>query len=700
MTDLDELGPDDREAILSGSPAGVRALAGLSERLDDENLAELIERHAEARLSSSLSVSLGMYLESIPLLRERPNALDAALEAVMRSIAESSEISVEIIEKLIGQYPDLKEAILESASLTNSVLSASALERELQRFSSGELPRDFGVRLADGSSRYQLRRVLGAGASGQVFLAVDRQLSDDEHEAMVALKLFRATTVDERVQRSLLDEALKMRRVEHPNVVRVLDAGCMDEEGAFIVAEYASGGSLDQRLRAAEAVMPCRQAVEIVRRIALGLQAMHNAGVLHCDLKPSNIVMCDAGEPKIVDFGIAVRLPEARSQGDERADQPMGNIAFMAPERFQMAPNSLTIRADLYSLGGLLFHLLTGALPNGATIDSARAFLAGTEERALAQDPLSSRSGIDRDLAAICRRAMARDPAKRHESAAAIADDLRDWLARRPISWTKPGLPRRTFLWIRRRPAFAATLVIATSIAFGALAFANDAAVKRRESIMQARIEHAVRAQNDEAQRRTIRAIVFLLQSIGGGSDKTRILPSLSVMESLYGNEYLDVYGVEFFWELRVPHFRNIVTRATEDWGEDDLRTLMWELGHAMSLYRSGAVGEAGEVLDRNERAWVRLLDADDPWVRTIGRVRAAAIAKAILAGERPFTIHERRTLEDSAALLAEALDEAEKLAELTDAERIPLEVLAEIRATKPLRNPEVVKRAQALLDR
>ncbi len=701
MRGFSELRPDEREAVSTGSLAGVRAIARLSEHVDDEHLAELIESHAEARLASGCPVNLEMYLEAIPMLVDLPNALDAALEASMRSLAESSVIPTTIVDQLICQYPSLKEAILESASLTNSVLSASTLGKELRRISAGELPRDFGPALASGPSRYLLKQVLGAGASGQVFLAADRQLSDDEHEATVALKLFRGTTVDESMQQSLLDEALKMRRVEHPSVVRVLDAGFVPFEGAYIVAEYLSGGSLDQRLRADETPMPSRQAVEIMRRIALGLQAMHNAGVLHCDLKPSNIVLSGSGEPKIVDFGVAVRLRESYSPGDERAAAPIGNIAFMAPERFRMASDALTIRADLYALGGLLFHMLTGALPNGATLESARAFLAGETDRPAVRDPFAHATHLDRDLSAICRRSMAQDPSERHESAAAFADDLRDWLAKRPISWTRPSFLRRVSLWRRRRPVLSVTLVIAALAALAALFYVADAMRQKRESQMQAAIAEATKLFREDFVKKAILTLVPTIRNLRD-RERTALLPMLAVAEQIYGAEYMDALGVEYFWTMRVPHFRKIVSDAESSWGEHDLRTVLWELGLGIALYRSGEIAEAARVLEHNESAWVRFLGADDPWVRAVGRIRQAAVAQVILGFEadRPLTDREHRTLEVSAALLAEALAEAEKVNELTDADRIALEVLAEIRGYEPLKDPEVVQRARALLDR
>lgn len=696
MKILDQISSDERDEILSGSVPGVRTIGRLSGSLADEALAELIERHAEARLSSGMTVDLQSYLEGIPSLRMRPDALDAAIEAALRSLGESSnEFSDSVIDELIARHPDLESAIVESASLTNSLLSASSLHREVRDISAGPLPRAFGAPSPDGSSRYELRRLLGTGASGQVFLAVDRLLSDADHEALVAIKLIPGMASDEQQRHALLDEALKMRRVDHPNVVRVLDAGYSRDESVFIVAEYVPGGSLDRLLKAEGGTLPRRRAVAITRRIALGLQAMHNAGVLHCDLKPSNIVLDASQEPKIVDFGIAVRIRE--SLPADAASGPIGNIAFMAPERFRSADEAVTVRGDLYSVGGILYHMLTGAVPNGATPKNARAYLSGSDPTSVESIRCELLTKVERDLAAICNRALDSDPQRRYETAAAFAEDLRFWLERRSIVWTRPSLQRRLRLWARRRPAIAVLSVFVVLACISALTFAYNAAM----NAVDARVAKAENVAREELAKGLIELFTSVLKFQELGKEKTVLLPFLSVLESLYEERYMDIPGVEFVWDKRLAALRAIHARERVSRGPQDLRTLMWELALGTALYRVGDYREASEVLRANVAVWEALLGPADPWVADLKRVQLAVETVERLQRTPPDSDLSDRDIEwlsRAVEALRQVPHDAKGFSELTDIERIVLEALEELYGRAPFEDDQQLSRIRGIL--
>lgn len=279
-------------------------------------------------------------------------------------------------------------------------------------------PSDFGP---DG--RYRLEEIIGVGRTSLVYRAVDTHLSSPEFSAAVAIKIVGG----EGLQRQ---EALNARRVKHDHVVRILDRGVSEDGAGYIVEELVDGCPLE----AHAAPWPARPAAALMAKVARGMQAVHAAGVVHCDLKPGNVLIGEDGEPKISDFGLA-------STG-AIDDATGGNLAFISPERYTDPVAGLAPPTDVYALAGMLFYLLTGRSPHGATIDEARRYLESDEKPpVLDADPI---------LDAVCRRSLSRRPAERHQSAGEFADDLQCWLDREPIRWTRPSMGQELGLFVRR----------------------------------------------------------------------------------------------------------------------------------------------------------------------------------------------------------------------------------------------------------
>jgi hypothetical protein len=434
-------------------------LSGFTDPLDDEQLAELIELDGRKRLVRGLAVPLERYLSAVPDLRGRSNALDAAIEVSLRWLARSSRVDQSAVDQLSAQYPELAEPIREAASLNNALWSTTGLRDAVAGRTTKSLPSDFGPLLQDGAHRYVLRALLGIGATGQVYLAVDRQMSEPGHEALVAVKILprQDTTILQRVR--LADEATKARRIDHPNVVRVIDRGTSEDLEDFIVCEYVEGSDLGAWLQRRNGEVVTREAVALAAAIARGVQAAHSAGLVHCDLKPSNVLMTRDGQPKVTDFGIAMRAHEAEDElrGMER-ERPIGNLAFISPEQYRMEEGAFSAPSDIYALGGVLYLLLTRRLPNGESVEEIARHHA---RRGLDRGPVRFEGReVDRDLAAICRRALEPDPRKRYSAAGSLADDLEMWLRAEPLYWTRPSLPRVARLWVRRQPMAAALLLI------------------------------------------------------------------------------------------------------------------------------------------------------------------------------------------------------------------------------------------------
>jgi serine/threonine protein kinase len=231
--------------------------------------------------------------------------------------------------------------------------------------------------------------------------------------------------------------------------------------------------------------------------IADGVQAAHAIGLLHSDLKPSNIVLTSAGEPKVADFGLARAWDQDPGSTSPSAfgtqDDPgslAGNLAYISPEQFRGQRSAISPASDVYALGGILFYLLTRTFPNGATPGEVadRHSREGGPDRVVAlrfpEGPATS-PGIDQRLVSICLRALSPEPAARHANAGELAADLRAWLDHRPIAWMRPNAAARLRLSARRSPVLVTLAAIAVAVSlcgtFTAGYYAKSASAARRE---------------------------------------------------------------------------------------------------------------------------------------------------------------------------------------------------------------------------
>ena len=439
---------------------------------DDDLLADAIEADGRHMVARGQHVTLERYLRSVPDLESRSVPLDAAIDVALRSAASMRGVQrpdVSDAEMVAGAYPRLRRAISDALSLDAGLMTTNQVHASPSRPEplSG-LPRDFGPLLVDGRERYTLTRLIGAGASGTVYSATDRHLSEPDRPAEVAIKVLASRRADAWLSRRLTEEATKARRVDHPSVVRVLDRGGEQTEAPFIVYELVKGGDLQTWFEQQNKRVPIRRAVEVVTQISRGVQAAHAAGLVHSDLKPANVLLDESGRAKVADFGIAARLHWALQNDGDGAEGigPVGNMAFIAPEQFRGEPGCFSVPADVYAIGGILYALLTGEYPNGDTPAQVARNHGDPNTAAPFQPPAvrSRRPEVDRTIEAVCARALAPKPGDRHPSAAALADDLEAWLENRPIPWQRPS-PAHVFrLWVKRRPAVAVSGSIAAAL--------------------------------------------------------------------------------------------------------------------------------------------------------------------------------------------------------------------------------------------
>jgi eukaryotic-like serine/threonine-protein kinase len=258
--------------------------------------------------------------------------------------------------------------------------------------------------------RYALGAMLGSGGMGQVYRARDRVL-----ERTVAVKVLSAAATDDlELVARFGREARAAAALHHPNIVAVFDSGA-DGDLQYLVMEYVEGQSLAGLLRR-EGVLEPRRAAEVGRQVCLALAAAHAAGLVHRDIAPGNVLVDPAGLVKVADFGIAKLAAATTMTGDGMV---LGTAAYLAPEQAQGRP--VDGRSDLYGLGCVLYELVTGAPPFAGDSPVAVAARQVTEQPVPPSDR-NPRVGVA--LEAVVLTALAKDPADRYQSAAAMAQDL------------------------------------------------------------------------------------------------------------------------------------------------------------------------------------------------------------------------------------------------------------------------------------
>jgi tRNA A-37 threonylcarbamoyl transferase component Bud32 len=255
------------------------------------------------------------------------------------------------------------------------------------------------------AGRYRLAERIDEGGAGEVWQARDERLGRD-----VAIKLLGAHA-DDAFRERFADEARRAAAVQHPNVVTVFDDG-RDGDDAFMVMELVRGRTLRDVVADRGPLRP-HETARIVTQIAAALDAAHEAGVIHCDVKPANVIVDQQGSAKLTDFGIA------RAARGPREHELIGTARYIAPERIEgKAP---TERSDIYSLGLVTYELLAGRPPNAEmeTEDLLRVRLDGR-----APSLRSARVGISHAIDVVVAKALARDPQERYASAGEFAREL------------------------------------------------------------------------------------------------------------------------------------------------------------------------------------------------------------------------------------------------------------------------------------
>ncbi|MCC6320433.1 MAG: protein kinase [Phycisphaerales bacterium] len=273
-----------------------------------------------------------------------------------------------------------------------------------------------------------------------------------------------------------------LAQLDHPNIVKVLDSGTYLSH-PFYVMDYVEGRPLDEHLASAQA-SDVRARLQLFEKIAAAVSAAHIRGVIHRDLKPANILVDSTGQPKLVDFGLARLTHLAGSLADVGSDssrtlagQFLGSVPWASPEQADGDPAKIDVRSDVYSLGVVLFQMLTGrmpyTLPPGDQARNPRGLRLALDV-IRTEPPLrasSLRRDIDPDIDTILFKCLAKEPERRYQSAAELADDLRRHLEYRPIVARPPTLSYQFKRFVRRnRVVVLGASTVALALVAGAVA--------------------------------------------------------------------------------------------------------------------------------------------------------------------------------------------------------------------------------------
>jgi serine/threonine-protein kinase len=272
-----------------------------------------------------------------------------------------------------------------------------------------KIPRQFG--------RYRIQDCLGRGGMGAVFRAHDAQL-----DRIVALKVPFLGGDDAATRERFYREARAAAALHHANICPVYDVG--ELHGVpYLTMAFVDGRSLAKELEAGRSFTP-PQAALLVRKLALAMQEAHARGVIHRDLKPANVLLRPDGEPVIMDFGLARRGGDPQTEGLTRQGDVIGTIEYMSPEQFEGDNAAVGPASDVYSLGVVLYELLTGRRPfAGSTASTVAAIVLKPPPR-----PGELRPGLPARLEEICLKAMAKRPEERYPTMAEFAADLTAYL--------------------------------------------------------------------------------------------------------------------------------------------------------------------------------------------------------------------------------------------------------------------------------
>ena len=485
------------------------------------------------------------------------------------------------------------ESLLDSDAQTGGFIEQPVLEMPRDLFpdppEESLVGRQFGA--------YQIIREIGRGGLGAVYLAAR---ADDEYRKEVAIKLVRRGLDTEDILRRFRNERQILAQLDHPNIARLIDGGTTDDGLPYFVMEYVNGEPINAYCDAHG--LTTTERLKLFRKVCAAVTYAHQNLVIHRDLKPSNILVASDGEPKLLDFGIAKLL----GQDEEALAQTMAGQRVMTPEYAspeQVKGEKITTTSDVYSLGVLLYELLTGRRPyrlKTRTPDEISRAITTQEPEppstALAKlhHPPSSilhPRSLRGDLDNIVLMAMRKEPARRYASVGQFSEDIRRHLAGLPVVARKDTVTYRTSKFVNRhRIGVAAAALVLLSLVGGIVATLIQSRTASRERAKAEAISvflgRALNASNPDRNPTGQPTVKDILDDASKrlATEELADQPDVKAeLQRIIGESYLSLGQ----YDLAEQNLTAALQTQTRIFGEDGVATL--KTGVALATLWSGA---------------------------------------------------------------------------------------------------------------
>jgi tRNA A-37 threonylcarbamoyl transferase component Bud32 len=531
------------------------------------------------------------------------SSLDAAIAGYMQAV-ESGQVPnrqalldqhPEIADQLHAFFADFDRMDRIASPLRNAVGLDATSDAASGATSALPTIRYFGD--------YELLEEIARGGMGIVYKARQSSLN-----RIVALKMIlRGTFASPRDVQRFRAEAESAAILDHPHIVPIHEVGDHDGQQYFSM-KFVEGTSLATHPKA-DARAEVTRFLEVVRAVHYA----HQHGVLHRDLKPSNVLVDSNGTRFVTDFGLAKRLTD--TAGDHSLTEPgqvLGTPKYMSPEQ-AAGRKDLTVAADVYSLGVILYERLTGQTP--FTGENALTLLRQVRETEPPR-PSAIKPGLDRDLETVALKCLDKEPARRYSSAEPLAEDLKNWLAGRPISARPVSQTERAWRWCKRNPAVAVLAAsVALSLILGAVISGFFAVAERRGRIR-------AEAAEDRTERTFAQSLVRPLDPSGDEQS----------------HEALSEAEIAALWELSRLQSEPVGLRFLDEATSDPLMARQLR-----SRSEPALIAAIGLDPGRRERASALLQGkVRDPKLQLANRVESALVELEL--GDRPSPVTEEAT--------------------------------------------------------